>query len=49
MEKKVTNKKQKGLSDKELVAKYEAGKVPIRKIMKSLLTTPPPPEKSEKE
>jgi hypothetical protein len=41
--------KQKGLSDKELVKKYEAGKAPMKKIMKALLITPPPPEKNEKQ
>jgi type I restriction enzyme S subunit len=50
-EKVIFNKgaKPKGLSDKELVKKYEAGKMPMRKIMKAMLTTPPPPpEKTKK-
>jgi hypothetical protein len=43
--KKPTKQKPKGLSDKELIAKYESGKVPVKKIMKALLTTPPHPKK----
>ncbi len=34
--------KHKGLSDDELIAKYESGKVPMKKVMKALLKTPPP-------
>lgn len=34
--------KPKGLSDKELIAKYESGKAPMKKIMKAMLNTPPP-------
>ena len=37
--------KRQGLSDQELVEKYEAGQVPMRKTMKALLNTPPPNEK----
>jgi len=46
-----TRKKKAGLSDEELVKKYEGGKVPMRKIMKALLTTSPPendPSKNKK-
>jgi len=34
-----TPKKQKGLSDKELIAKYEAGKIDMKKALKPLLET----------
>lgn len=37
-----SKKTQKGLSDAELVAKYEAGKQPVIKILKKMLDTKPP-------
>ncbi len=43
--KKIEN--QRGLSDEELIKKYEGGKVPMRKMMKAMLKTKPP-EKAEK-
>ena len=43
-----SQKGQKGLSDKELVKKYESGKIPLKKIMNSMLKTPPPTQ-SEKQ
>jgi hypothetical protein len=33
---------QKGLSDQELMDKYESGKTPMKKIMKAMLKTSPP-------
>jgi hypothetical protein len=41
MSKNKPNTKQKAFSDEALSKKYEAGQVPIRKIMKGLLTTKP--------
>lgn len=38
----LNNKPKSGLSDMELVAKYESGGVPMKKIMKGMLKTPPP-------
>ncbi|MBL7691821.1 MAG: hypothetical protein JNM41_09515 [Flavipsychrobacter sp.] len=35
------NKKKAGLSDAELVAKYEAGKQPVIKTIKKMLSTKP--------
>ena len=34
------SKKQKGLSDTELVKKYEAGKIDLKEPLKQMLTTP---------
>lgn len=44
------NKKQKekGLTDKELVEKYEAGKVDLKSILKTMLTNSPIPPKAKK-
>lgn len=36
--------KRKGLSDDELIEKYESGNAPMKKFMKSMLTAPTPPE-----
>jgi hypothetical protein len=37
--------KKKGLTDKQLIAKYEAGPVNIKPILKTMLTNPPPVKK----
>jgi hypothetical protein len=47
MNKNKPQKEQKGLSDKELIKKYESGKIPLKKIMNAMLKTPPPTQ-SEK-
>lgn len=49
-EKNIRQEKKKGLSDKELIAKYEAGKQPVGKMIKKLLDTPSPnaPVKTKK-
>lgn len=38
----IRQEKKKGLSDKELIEKYEAGKQPIEKMIKTLLSKPSP-------
>lgn len=42
MSKAKAKKPQKGLSDAELIKKYEAGKFEVKKIMTAMLTTTPP-------
>ncbi len=42
MSKTKLNTKPKGLSDKELVKKYESGKFSAKKVMGAMLKTPPP-------
>ena len=37
---KIKNKKEKGLSDAELIAKYESGKIDMKKPLKKLFKTP---------
>lgn len=44
MSKEKENKEQKGLTDEQLVKKYEAGKFEVKKVMASILKTPPPPK-----
>lgn len=36
------NKEQRGLTDKQLVKKYESGKFSVKKVMGAMLKTPPP-------
>ena len=41
-DKEIRHEKKKGLTDKELIEKYEAGKQPIEEMIKSLLSKPNP-------
>lgn len=38
------NRKTSGLTDSELIEKYESGQAPMKQIMMAMLTTPPPDE-----
>jgi len=40
--KEIRHEKKKGLTDKELIEKYEAGKQPVPEMIKTLLSKPSP-------
>lgn len=40
--------KKKGLTDQELIEKYEAGPVNVGAVVKKLMNTPPLPKKKKK-